>query len=62
MSNTPPQPVVDLPNLGDNSSTFNRILSHIDPGPAEESEVFVQLIYEQRRMETSAEDNDEISS
>jgi len=30
-------------------------LSHIDPGPAEESEAFVRLIYEQRHIDVSSD-------
>jgi len=58
----PPQPIMDAPSLGDDSFTFDRILNHIDPGPAEESEAFVQFIYEQRRMDTSAEGDDKTGS
>ena len=29
-------------------------MTHIDPGPAEESEAFVLHIYEQRRADSSA--------
>jgi hypothetical protein len=32
-------------------------LSHIDPGPAEESEAYVRLIYEQRRSDLSSKRN-----
>jgi hypothetical protein len=31
--------------------SLDRLLSHIDPGPAEESETFVRLIYAQRRTD-----------
>lgn len=49
MDRVPPQPVKDPPNLvRTNSFSLDRLLSHIDPGPAEESEAFVRLIYEQR--------------
>lgn len=30
---------------------LDRLLSHIDPGPAEESEAFVHLIYERRHID-----------
>jgi hypothetical protein len=52
MDRIPPQPVND-PNLVRTgwSSFFDRLLSHIDPGPAEESEAFVQLIYAQRHAD-----------
>ena len=33
---------------------LERLLSHIDPGPAEESEAFVRLIYEQRRADVGS--------
>jgi hypothetical protein len=33
------------------------LLSHLDPGPAEESEAFVRLIYEQRSTDVSTERN-----
>lgn len=47
MDGLPPQPVKDLPNLVRVSPfDFDRLLSHIDPGPAEESEAYVRLIYE----------------
>jgi hypothetical protein len=45
------QPVKDLPNLFRTGSfSLDRLLSHIDPGPAEEPEAFVRLIYEQRHL------------
>jgi len=31
--------------------SLERLLSHIDAGPVEESEAFVQTIYEQRRAQ-----------
>jgi hypothetical protein len=34
-----------------------RLLSHIDPGPAEESETYIRLIYAQRRTDLSSERN-----
>ena len=34
-------------------------MSHIDPGPAEESEEFVRLIYEERRDDLRADDDDQ---
>jgi len=42
-------PQADQPKLiqpGDFS--LDRLLSHVDPGPAKESEAFVQAIYERR--------------
>jgi len=54
MDCVPPQPVKDAPNLvRTNSFSLDRLLSHVDPGPAEESEAFVRLIYEQRRIDIS---------
>ena len=54
----PPQPIKDLPNLVRVSPfDLDRLLSHIDPGPAEESEAYVRLIYEQRRTDLSSERN-----
>ncbi|MBL8290382.1 MAG: hypothetical protein JNN08_01025 [Bryobacterales bacterium] len=49
MDRAPAQPVKDPPNLI-RSGAFNldRLLSHIDPAPREESEEFVRHIYEQR--------------
>jgi len=35
-------------------------LSHIDPGPVEESEGFVRFIYEQRRTDVSTENTGQI--
>jgi hypothetical protein len=50
-----PQPVEDPPNLiRAGSFSLERLLSHIDPGPAEESEAFVRLIYEQRHIDVSS--------
>ena len=52
------QPVKDPPNLiRSGSFSLERLLSHIDPGPPEESEVFVQAIYEQRRVDASSDRN-----
>ncbi len=58
MERIPSQPVKDLANLV-RVYPFNldRLLSHIDPGPAEESEAYVCLIYEQRRFDLSSENN-----
>jgi hypothetical protein len=48
----PAQPVKDPPNLvRAGSFSLDRLLSHIDPGAAEESEDFVRLIYEQRLVD-----------
>ncbi len=49
MDRVPVQPIKDPPNLvRAQSFSLDRLLSHVDPGPAEESEVFVHRIYEQR--------------
>jgi hypothetical protein len=58
MSLIPPQPVKDTANLVRTGSfSLERVLSHIDPGPAEESEAFVRLIYEQRHIDVSSDLN-----
>lgn len=55
----PSQPVKDPPNLIRNDAfTLDRLLSHIDPGPREESEEFVRRIYEQRHIDLSSGRND----
>jgi hypothetical protein len=60
MDRQPPETVKDPPNLvRAGSFSLDRLLSHIDPGPAEESEAFVSFIYEQRRTDVSTELNDE---
>jgi hypothetical protein len=51
MDHVPPQPVKDPPNLVQTGSfSLERLLSHLDPGTAEESEDFVRHIYEQRQL------------
>jgi hypothetical protein len=58
MDRTPPQPVKDPPGLVRSGPfSLERLLSHTDPGPAEESEAFVHLIYEQRRIDVSSDHN-----
>jgi len=58
MDRVPPQPVKDPPNLiGPISFSFDRLLSHIDPGTAEEAEAFVQFVYEQRHLDLSSDRN-----
>ncbi len=56
MDRVPSQPVKDPPNLV-RASSFSpeRLLSHIDPGTAEESEDFVRRIYEQRHIDLSSD-------
>ena len=52
MDRVPSQPVQDPPNLvRADSFSLDRLLSHIDPGTAEESEDFVRLIYDQRHID-----------
>ena len=54
----PPQSATDPPNLVRTGPfSLDRLLSHIDPGPAEESEEFVRSIYEQRRADLASADN-----
>jgi hypothetical protein len=56
MERAPSQPVKDPVNLVRVCPfDLDRLLSHIDPGPAEESEAYVRLIYEQRRSDLSSE-------
>jgi hypothetical protein len=58
MDRVPPQPVKDPPNLiRSGSFSLDRLLSHIDPGTAEESEDFVDRIYGQRRIDLSSDRN-----
>lgn len=55
-----PQPFKDPPNLVRvGLFSLDRLLSHLDPGPAEESEAFVHLIYEQRHIDVSSDSNGE---
>ena len=42
---------------GADAFTLDRLLSHIDPGPQEESEEFVRRIYEQRHIDLSSDRN-----
>ena len=63
MEYMPPQPVEDPPNLVRSGSfTLDRLLSHIDPGPQEESEEFVRRIYEQRHIDLSSGRNGKTGS
>jgi hypothetical protein len=58
MDRLPQEPVKDPPNLmRAGSFSLERLLRHIDPGPAEESEAFVRLIYEQRHIDVSSDCN-----
>ena len=55
MDRVPQQPVKDPPNLiRTDSFSLERLLSHVDPGTAEESEDFVRRIYEQRHTDLSS--------
>jgi len=55
----PQQPVKDPPNLiRSGPFSLDRLLSHVDPVPAEESEAFVRLIHEQRHIDISSDCND----
>jgi hypothetical protein len=58
MDRVPSQPVKHPANLiRPESFDFDRLLKHVDPGPAEESEALVRRIYEQRRIDASSEHN-----
>ena len=63
MDRVPPQPVKDPPSLiRSGSFSLDRLLSHTDPGSAEESEDFVNRIYEQRRIDLSSDRNGKTGS
>lgn len=52
----PQQPVNDQANLIRHGCfSLDRLLSHVDPGTAEESENLVSRIYEQRHMDISTD-------
>jgi hypothetical protein len=58
MDRVPPHPANDPPNLvRAGAFSLDRLLSHIDPGTAEESEAFVRAIYEQRHIDISSDNN-----
>jgi hypothetical protein len=58
MDRVPPQPVKDPPNLiRTGAFSLDRLLSHVDPGTAEEAEEFVRRIYEQRQIDRSSDCN-----
>jgi hypothetical protein len=58
MDRVPPHSVKDPPNLiRTGVFSLHRLLSHIDPGPQEESEEFVRRIYEQRHTDLSSDRN-----
>jgi hypothetical protein len=61
MDRSPPEAAKDPPNpVRDSPFSLDRLLSHIDPGPTEESEAFVRFIYEQRCTDVSTERNGRI--
>jgi len=56
MDRMPSQPVKDPPNLvRAGSFSLERLLTHIDPGTAEESQDFVRRIYDQRHIDLSSD-------
>lgn len=56
MDTVPPHAVKGPPNLiRGGVFSLDRLLSHVDPGTAEESEDFVNRIYEQRHMDPSSD-------
>lgn len=56
MDRVPPQPVKDPPNLiRSGSFSLDRLLSHVNPGTAEEAEDLVSHIYGQRRIDLSSD-------
>ena len=58
MDRIPQPPVKDPPNLVKTGAfSLEQLLSHVDAGPAEESEAFVHTIYEQRRADLSSDRN-----
>ena len=58
MDRMPPQPVKQPANLVRSGAfSLERLLSHIDPGPPEESEEFVRRIYEQRHIDCASGSN-----
>jgi hypothetical protein len=58
MDRVPSQPVKDPPNLvGAGYFSLDRLLSHVDPGTAKESEDFVRLIYDQRHIDLPSDRN-----
>ena len=60
MERPPQPPVKDPPKLiRKGSFSLDALLSHVDAGPAEESEAFVQTIYDQRRLDLSSKRNGE---
>ena len=59
MDRVPPHPVKEPPNLVRMGAfSLDRMLSHTDPGTAEECEDFVRRIYEQRHIDLSSDRHD----
>lgn len=60
MERKPAEPVENPPNLVEKQPfDWDRLLSHIDPAPDEETEEFVRFIYEQRYIDASLERNND---
>jgi hypothetical protein len=58
MERVPSQPVQHPPSLvRARPFDLDRLLSHIDPGPAEESEAYVRHIHERRRSDLASKRN-----
>ena len=58
MDRAPQPPVKNPQNLRRaHEFSLDQLLRHIDPGPLEETEAFVNLIYEQRRLDVSSNRN-----
>jgi hypothetical protein len=58
-----PQPVKDPPNLIRSAPfSLDRLLSHVDPGTAEESEDLVKRIYGQRNIDLASDHNGKTGS
>jgi hypothetical protein len=63
MDRVPPEPLKDPATLiRTGAFTLDRLLTHIDPGPQEESEEFVRRIYEQRHLDLSSGSDNQTGS
>jgi hypothetical protein len=62
MNRVPHQPEDSSNLVSASPGMLERLLKHLDPGLAEESEAFVRLIYEQRRSDASINHNDQARS
>lgn len=52
MKGARPKPLKDVPSLRRTAPfDWERLLTRVEPGPAEETEAFVRHIYEQRRLD-----------